>query len=558
VELFVRRAGETNPLFELTTENAPAVAEICRRLDGLPLAIELAAARNKILSPRAILARLNGPLSLLTGGPRDAPERQRTMRNTIVWSYELLDPDEQRLFNQLCVFAGGCMLGAVEAVAGQDGVLQAPIIDLLGSLVDKNLVNRLPSPSGESRFSLYEPMREFGLERLGALHQLELVRDRHADYFASLAEPTARRLEGPEPSVWLDCLEQELDNFRAALEWSIAAWRPLLALRLAGALWEFWSIRGYSSEGRVWLATALQLADRTDTPARAEALRGAGELAVRNGDFAEAGRFLDLALDSFRRLSDDTGVARTLNARGLLAMMRDDLAQARAEFEQAVDVSHRIGDTHLAWRLRHNLAGNMILEGKYDEARRLLEDIVRQYRGSTNLRVLAYATKNLGIIAHDQGDFEQSRIWKEKSLDLFRRQGDRSGESSLIGSLGQWALNVGDYDLAQRYFEESIVLSRELGDRPQVATMLRLLGELAIARGEPLRAARLLGAAETLRETFLWNKPSPSARASYQQALDRLRVSLGETALADGWLDGRRMPLDRAIEYALCGAAAVV
>jgi predicted ATPase/DNA-binding SARP family transcriptional activator len=556
VELFVRRAREVRPSFEITTDNAAAVAETCRRLDGVPLAIELAAARSKILSPQEIVLRIDAPLSLLTGGPRDAPERQRTMRNTIMWSYELLDPDEQRLFHRLSVFAGGCTLAAADAVAGPDGASIAPTFELLASLVDKNLVNQQASSTGESRISLYEPIREFGIECLDALDELDLVRERHADYFALLAEPTVARLEGPDPGSWLDRLEMELDNFRAALQWSIGSRRADLALRLAGSLWEFWSIRGHLSEGRRWLDAALELAGGTDSVARAEALRGAGELAVRQGDFNEARRLDEQALASFRRFGHDLGIARTLNSLGLLSMGRDDVAEARAYFEECMRVSERVGDANFAGRLRHNLAGNMILEGDYDEARRLLEINLLQYRGSSNRRVLAHALCNLGIIAHDQGDYEQSRIWKEESLELFRKQGDRLRQAILIYGLGQWAFAVGDHELAQRRFEESIILSRELGNRPEIATGLRLTGELALARGEPSRAARLFGAAEALRETVHWNKSSPSARASYQQAVDRLHASLDETTLADAWSDGRRMPLDQAVEYAVSGGAA--
>jgi tetratricopeptide (TPR) repeat protein len=550
VELFVRRAREVLPAFALTDDNGPAVAEICHRLSGLPLAIGLAAARSKVLTPQMMLDRLDRPLELLTGGPRDAPERQQTMRNAIQWSYDLLDEGEQRLLHVLSVFAGGWTLAAAEEIFAPHGERVASVLDGLTSLVNNSLVIQDSASDRETRFGLLEPVREFGLEQLDAGGDGGSVRERHAQYFTALAMPTNDEIEGPEPRAWLDRLEAEHDNFRAALRWAIGVGLGEPAQRLAGALWGFWAVRGYLTEGQRWLALALDLDQAAVTVARAEALHGAGELAGRQGEFEIAATRLSDSLALYRRLGVQVGIVRVLNGLGLLEMARERLAESSAYFEEGLELALQHGDQRLLARLQHNLGGCAILCGDYERAEQLLTANVELGRSAGNQRSLAYALGNLGVVAHDRGDIERSRLWLEESLSLFRSQGDRAQVALRISQLGQWAYTVRDFALALRWLDESLVMSREMGNRLLITTNLRLHGQVAVELGEPLRAARLFGAAELLRESVSWNKPSPSARAAYEGALRQLASTLDSQALAVAWAAGRSMPLDDAIDYA--------
>lgn len=551
VALFIRRTREVEPTFQITTENAAAVAEICRRLRGLPLALELAAARGKILPPELMLARLDRPLELLAGGPRNAPERQQTMRNTIRWSYDLLDDDERWLFHRLSVFVGGWTLGAAEAVVDPDDGLARSVLDGLASLVDKSLVVQDGQPDEEPRFGMLEPVREFGIEQLDARGDADEARARHARFFARSSAPTIARLEGPEPRAWLDQLETEHDNLRAALRWTIAVGAAELGQRLAGALWEFWGTRGHLSEGRRWLEAVLQVGGECETVTRAEALRGAGELARRQGAFEDAERLLDGSLALYRRLGEERGIARALSSRGILAAVQGDSAQACLYFEEALALSEHVGDARCTALALQNLGSALAQRGEFRQARQRLEAALSLQRSIGNRIGIAYALTNLGIRAYDDGDCELARTWTEESLALFQSLGDSQRASHLIGNLGQWALAEGDYEQARRRFEESIALCRQLGDKPQVASRLRLLGEVALECGDAPRAARLFGAAEVLRESAGWNAISRGSRERYEQAVLELRAMLDEPTFSEAWAAGRRMTLDEAIDYAL-------
>ena len=550
VMLFERRAREVQAGFALTEENSPAVAEIVHRLHGLPLAIGLAAARSKLLTPRMMLERLDHPLDLLTGGPRDAPERQRTMRNTINWSYDLLQPDERQLFHMMSVFAGGWTLTMAEPIAAQDGCGATEVLDCLTALADSNLVTHENHPDREPRFSMLETVREFGLERLAAEGQSEDLHERHARYFAALAAPTVEVIGGPEPHIWLDRLEAERDNFRSALRWAISAGQGELAQRISGSLWEFWGVRGSMAEGRRWLELALE-ADRRDTAARAEALLGAGNMAWRTAEYDAAGAHFEAGLALFRRLGDDRGIVRTLNCRGLLEMARGRLDVAQADLEESVALARHIGDLHAIARVLNNLGGNAIRRGDYEQAREVLEECASVSRRIDSPRSLAYALSNLGVLAHDQGDLEHARIWLEESRDLFDSHGDRSQVAQLTCHLGQVALAEGDIQLARHTFGESLELSREVGNRLLIANVLRHLGQLSLATAAPRRSAQLFGAAEQLREQVSWNRASAFEREEYEAALSRLMTLLNAEGLSAAWAEGRAMSMDDAISYAL-------
>lgn len=319
VALFLQRARMTNPDIGVTEANAATITEVCRRLDGLPLALEIAAARLRVLSPEALLARLSHRLTVLTGGARDLPDRQRTLRDTLAWSHELLGPAEQRLFRRLAVFAGGCDPEAVEAITALGSDVETdPALDTLAELLDSSLLQRA-MVAGVVRFTMLETVREYGLEQLVASGEAEPARRRHAAYFLGLVQEAQLHLRGPEAPSWLDRLEADHDNFRAALEWSLAE-DPEMALGLAAALWRFWWMRGHLREGRAWLERALQAGEGVAAPARAAALTAAGELAERHTDYAAASAWYEAALALWRDLGDTRGTATTLDGLAETAM----------------------------------------------------------------------------------------------------------------------------------------------------------------------------------------------------------------------------------------------
>ncbi len=386
VALFIARAQEVQPEFAVTSANAPAVAEICARLDGLPLAIELAAARIKLLTPEAMLGRLDRRLKVLMGGARDLPARQQTMRGTIAWSYELLDVDEQTLFRRLAVFAGGWTLDAAEAVTTAAGDLAGDVLEGTASLVDKSLVRRLAASGAEPRFGMLETIREYGLERLAASGESAVISRAHAAFFLSLAEEAEGQLTGPEEARWLARFEWEHDNLRTALTWAIQSGEAELALRMAGALANYWQIHGDWSEGRRWLADALAVAESLGrTSSRAKALLGTGLLARYQGDHVAARRGLEESAAIYRELGDARGIGRATMYIGLVALDQGDRAAARACCEEALPLAQAADDKLCLAVLYSIMALVAAAEEDYERAQALWEDIVRMFRwiGST-------------------------------------------------------------------------------------------------------------------------------------------------------------------------------
>ena len=354
MRLFIERAKAARPDFSVTDENAPAVAEICMRLDGLPLAIELAAARIKLLPPRAMLERLGSRLKLVTGGARDLPERQRTLRGTIEWSHTLLEEGERVLFARLAVFSGGRTLEAIEAICDAKGDLPVDTLDGVSSLLDKSLLRQEEGPEGEPRFVMLETIHEYARERLEASGEAEEVRRLHAEYFLALAEEAEPELTGPDQLACLERLEAEHDNMRAALSWSLEK-EPETAFRLAGMLARFWEIRSDFSEGSRWLEAALRLSDRPDTATteaatRAKLLSEAGTFAYYRADFDHATALHGEALELYRELGDDSGVAFALMCLGAQYAEKGDHERAAPFFEEALALSRRIGDRrNIVW-----------------------------------------------------------------------------------------------------------------------------------------------------------------------------------------------------------------
>ncbi|GIV98593.1 MAG: hypothetical protein KatS3mg057_3250 [Herpetosiphonaceae bacterium] len=487
VALFVERARAVRPDFSLNAENAAAVAALCARLDGLPLAIELAAARSKLLAPQALLARLDSRLRVLTGGARDLPARQQTLRGAIAWSYDLLDEGERTLFAYLGVFIGGCTLDAAETVAGEG--LPMDILDGLTSLADKSLLRRYRDPqeeatqesgtggASEPRFMMLETIREYALECLAMSGKEEELRQRHADYFLALAEGAEPELRGPAQVTWLEQLEQEHDNLRAALQWALDSGEVEVALRIGGALGRFWLARGYLSEGRAWLTAALaaaRLRQRSESygAALAKAFNAAGNLAHTQGDYAAAHPLYQECLAIRRELGDQLGIAYVLNNLGSVAHDQGNYEQARAFYEESLTLCRELRDRRGVASLLHNRGNLAKDQGDYASAIALLEESLTLRRQLGDRWGIAMSLTNLALAVLYQGDNRRSIELCEESLAIFRDLRDPRGMAMSLNNLSFAALAQGDVERAASLSRESLALRRQLGDKARIAECL--------------------------------------------------------------------------------------
>jgi len=555
VALFIQRALAVKPDFLVNNDNAPAVAEICVRLDGLPLAIELAAARIKLLPPQAMLARLGRRLELLRGGARDVPDRHQTLRQAIAWSYNLLEAAEQALFRRLAVFAGGCTLEALEAVcqavddpaAGSGQSLD--VLDGMASLVDKSLLRQEEQASGEPRFCMLETIREYGLECSTVSEEAPAVRRVHAGYYLELIEGVEPELTGPEQTAWLDRLEAEHDNLRAALRWAEESGETEVALRLAGALCQFWLVRGHLSEGRECLARLLTLAETSrHRAARAKALTGAGNLAHNLGDYATAHALSEEALALWRDLRDKQGIATSLTNLGWVAHHQGDYAAAYALHQESLALRRELGNTWgIAFSLT-NLGWTIHKQGDYAQATALLEEAVGLFREVGMRQLFAFASSILAEVAHAQGDDRRAVMLLEEGLTVFRDIGDKYGLALALGILGTITHEQGNTGRALALYEESLGLRWALGDKHGLAECLEGLANIAAVQGQLERAARLLGAAEALR-TATGAPLSPSEGARYHHTMSAVHAGLGDTAFAAAWATGQATPPEQAMVY---------
>jgi tetratricopeptide (TPR) repeat protein len=554
VRLFIERAKSVKVDFEVTDESAPAVAEICVRLDGLPLAIELAAARIKMLPPKAILERLGSRLKLLTGGARDLPERQRTLRATIEWSFALLDEGEQLLFARLAVFSGGRTLEAIEAICDPEGDLPVDAFDGISSLVDKSLLRQEEELSGEPRFVMLETVHEFAREKLEQSAEAQEIKWAHAEYFLTLAEEAYPELRGPDQLEWLERLEAEHDNMRAALSWASARKEAEVALRLGGALGLFWSVRGYNSEGRRWLEEALAIEGRGSPEVRAMALAGAGGLAWEQGDFDRAKEVCEEGLELLEDEAREASEAKLwlLIYLGWVVREREDYGRATQLFEEGLALSRGIRDT---WWIAHSLLGLAFVshsQGDYERATELNEESMDLFREQGDKRSLAYSLNNLGMMVYSQGDLGRAAKLTEEGVALFRELGARGDVALGVYNLGWIALLQDDLGRAADLYRESLSLAWDAGLNTQVQNAMEGFACLAGAKGDAERAARLWGAAQTLHET----KDIPRDIDFLAEADARiLHVRLGREAEAweEAWRKGRAMTLEEAVSYALEG-----
>ncbi len=545
VDLFRRRAQAVAPNFTLTPENARSVAQICRRLEGIPLAIELAAARIGLLQPEALLRRLVHRLPLLTGGAVDLPERQQTLRQTLAWSHDLLGPAEQRLFRRLAVFAGGWTLEAAEAVCTDTDLSADDVLERLDALVNSSLVQQLGGADQEPRFGMLETVREYAEIRLADSMETAVIRSRHRDWYVAFAEGT---------ESLSDRLGTERDNLRAALEWSLADEEGAEAgLRLAGALWWFWFAWGYLAEGRQWLEAMLDRArasDRANPALRARALLSAGHLARFQGDWARAQSYCEQSLTLFEASGELSGVGYALHGLGVLAQLEGNYRQARAMVERSLtcfgECENEAGIRDVRWHL--GLVAR--LEGDYARARDIYEENLNLCRAAGDARGVAKALVQLGLLAlRIEGDSARAGALCDESLVMSREIGDKPATGYALARLGNLAQSASDYTRARQLFQESLECFREVMDKRQLATCLGFCGNLAVRGGLPCHGARLLGAAAALDPLYRTSL-DPVERTECGASLDAARVALGDDAFADVWADGRSMPIEQAIALA--------
>ncbi len=536
VALFVGRARASKPEFQITPNNARAIAEICVRLDGLPLAIELAATQVKVLSVKQIAARLNDARRLLTGSDRTALPHQRTLHATIEWSYNLLSEQERAVFCQLCLFAGGCTLEAAEAVCAGDGIEEKQILELLSHLVDHSLV-QMQERSGDARYWLLEVIQQFGREKLEVKGEVTIFRRRHRDWYLGLAEQAEQELMGKHQGAWLDRLEAEHDNLRCALRWSLEQEEGEEAARMGVFLWPFWILRGYLSEGCQWLdLTLAQL--HGSTALRAKLLRVAGIIAGHYGDFTRATRLLEESLEAWRTLGEKQGIASVLLSLGVGALTLGDYERAILYYEESLPLFREAEDKQGAALVLLSLGLTLFYQGNYERARALYEESLALFKEIGDIRGIAAVHTNQGMMSLEKKDYVRATRLCEESLALRRSVGDKGGSAHTLTILGRVAFFQNNYQQAFACYKEGLALRKEAGEKDGVAEALEGLAGLCAAQGEAGNAARLLGAAEMLREVT-GIAVSPIDRALNEATIAMVHAQLGVSAFAAARAEGR-------------------
>ncbi len=597
VTLFVQRARHILPSFQLTPPNARAIAEVCVRLDGLPLAIELAAARVKLLPPQALLARLSQRLHLLTGGPRSLPVRQQTLRSTIQWSYDLLGLQEQALFHLLSVFVDGGPLSAAEALCQEIGQTDLDVLNSLSALLDNSLIQSSEEGTEEPRFLMLQTVREFGLERLTASGELERTRVAHAHYFLALAEQAEPELHGPNQAMWVARLEHEHDNLREALEWALekvrdeqAAQRREIGMRLSAALKQFWLILGNYREARTFLERALAVSEGSSPALRARVLRAIASVADCQGDIDRIEVVAKLSMALSRELEDTCGIAESLGSLAAAAWLRGKIVEAVSLHEEQVRLLRQVGEPEEVAAALFHLAEHVSSLGEYARGQVLFEEALALFRqagnelwvGGTLVHSASWLWFTLGDLATMRQQFQEGqalitkvgdRAWSaecvwvaallalsegepvraaglaQESLSIYREMGDPWYSAWVLHLLGRIEIQRGEMSAARRCYQQSLALNQQVGEKWMTPFNLEGLAGVVATQGALRWAAQLWGAAEALREAI--DVPRlPVDRVGYEQAVGAARAQLGEDAFAAAWQEGWMTKLKQVIDEA--------
>jgi predicted ATPase/class 3 adenylate cyclase/Tfp pilus assembly protein PilF len=551
VQLFVERARRQRPSFALTEERAPAVAQLCIHLEGIPLALELAAARTRSLSVEELVARIDDRFRLLTVGARTALPRHQTLRGVIDWSYDLLSGDERTLFRRLAVFAGGFTLDAAEQVCSGDGCEQGGMLDLLTALTDKSLIS-VEERAGATRYRMLETVRQYAAERLVQGGSSAAIRERHRNYYLALAEKADPKLTGVEQAEWLRRLELEHDNFRASLTYGIEEPGSKENLRFCAALQRFWWVRGHVTEGRSWCSQALAKAgDCERTPEHAKALGAAGTLARMQCDYPVARARYEESLAIQQQLGDRRGIAALLNNLGNVACNEGDLAAGKKLFEQCVAIMRELDDSGGIATVLNNLGNLARIQGDYDSALALHEEGLTIMRELGDSGGISISLNSLGNVAFERGEFGAARALHEESLAIDQERGDRHSVANTLCNLGTLACRENDFVSARALHIQSMAIRRELHARQEIAESLEGLAEIAAGLGAHFGAARVWGAAERLREEL--GSPLPANEAARHDAgvAEARTTSRNADAFDHAWQEGRDLTVEQAIELAL-------
>jgi predicted ATPase/class 3 adenylate cyclase len=595
--LFIERATAVKADFLPTERNALAIAQVCQRLDGIPLAIELAAARVKVLTVEEINARLDHRFRLLTGGDRMALPRQQTLRALIDWSYDLLTEAEKTMLRRLSVFAGGWTLASSEAVcAGEgtsgEGIEEWEVLDLLSSLVDKSLVVA-QTQDKTTRYPLLETVRQYARDRLIESGESEAVQRRHRDYFLALAEEAKSQLAGADQRKWLKRLEAEYENLRAGLDWSRRAKDSAESFRFCGALQVYWRMQSHYTEGREWCVRALETAGGKErSPACAETLHGAGIMAGGLGDYAASRTYHEESLairkevgdrsgiaaslhelgivgyyqgdyasslacqqESLvirREIGDRSGIAYSLNGLGIVASAQGDYVSARAYHAESLTIRKEIGDRIGISVSLNNLGQVAYSQGDYASALNCWEESLPIQQEMGDRHGICVSLNSLGHVAQAQGNYAAAGAYYEESLTIRREIGDRRGIAASLNGLGIVAYFQGDYASARAYYEESLMIRREMGDRSGIAYSLEAFARLSASESRLEQTAALWASADILREQIGAPRP-PIRQEVYARDVAYVRQALGEEAFSVAWEEGRAMTMEQAVEYALTG-----
>lgn len=550
VALFTQRAMAAKSDFLLTEGNARAIAEICTRLDGLPLAIELAAARVKLLPPQAMLIRLESPFKLLTGGARDMPARQRTMRETIAWSYNLLDAPEKSLFRRLAVFIGGFTLEAAEAACSAERGCGIEIDDGVASLVDKSLIQQMEQAGGEPRFVMLETIREYGLECLKANGEEAILRRHHALFFLQLAERAEPELGGTEQSAWLDSLEQEHDNFRAALRWSLRERQGEISFRLAASLWWFWYLHGHYSEGRSWLEKVIAEGSDQRTTYRSRALIGAGGLAFLQCEYSLSEKLLREGLGLARELSDRESIATALQLLGSVARERGDYDRSIELHKESLSLWRDLENKRGIARSLNYIGFASWLHGDFETAEVVCDETLGLFRELGDKEGIVWSLMNMSAVMYYKGRHNVAASLCGEILELSRGIGYKEGIAWSLNIWGNVTRQQAQFEAAKTMLRESLELHHELQDRWRLASVLESLAAIAFEQKEPERSARLLGASEALREAVGTPLP-PVEREERAHYLKMVQAALGEEKFTSLQVEGRTMNIEQIVLYAL-------